>query len=486
MLAFCPPVKKIKTEYGAIASSLQSFDAESNFVSTKRKIVRRRPKTPTPVATNTTILDLNDDCLYKIFNLTLVSLSDFYSLSQTCSRLNGIGSEIFQRKVKICDLRHITDRNSKIVIGVLKAFRSVISELRLGMNAISNSNSSAILDTVIGDCTELKSLTIEGYKVPDNRNDIGKLGLLLKNLEKLHLEYVFIDDVDDSNAVVETASEPLIRNVFTGCQSLISLKVVNCHQFNQAIFESSFPKLEKFDYKSGAVDDYNNIRDFIMRHRNLKTFRLDTDDNDYLKILAAGCKNLTNLKIRLDTKLYLHPLPYRRPHPNMSDSLKSLANFQHLKELTIDCSGYDAATKLIRVLPQLSQSLECFHVEYFSGSLSLIPAVVQLKNLRIFRLHGHNGTVDISRMGELTELVELSFIDVEVKKVDLIKMVNSLVNLKKLKFYVNDFKITNELYAQLLHVLKQRKPDFQHLEMYCCTAIDFVRELCQTMVEIKF
>ncbi|XP_037028602.1 uncharacterized protein LOC119068868 [Bradysia coprophila] len=483
MLAFCPPVKKIKTEYGAKSSSSQSFDAESNFVCTKRKIVRRRLNTPIPVATSTTILDLNDDCLYKIFNLSLVSLSDFYSLSQTCSRLNGIGCDIFLRKVKICNLRHITDQNAEIVIGVLKAFRYVISELRLDMNAISHSNSSAILDTIIRDCTELKSLTIEGYKVPDNRKDIDKLGLLFKNLEKLHLEYVFIEDIDDSNAV-ETASEPLINNIFTGCQSLISLKVVNCYHFKLAIFESSFPKLEHFDYKSGAVDDDNNIRDFILRHRNLKTFRLDTDCNDYLEFLA-GCKNLTNLNIRLDTKLYLHPLLHR-PHSNVSDSVKSLANFQHLKELTIECSGYDAATKLIRVLPQLSQSLECFHVEYFSGSSALIPAVVQLKNLRIFRLHGHNGTIDISRMGELSELVELSLIDVEVKKVDLIEMANSLVNLKKLKFYVNDFQITNELYAQLLDVLGQRKPKSQHLEMYCRTAIDFVREFCQTMVEIKF
>lgn len=437
-----------------------------------------------PIVTSTNLLDLNDDCLYEIFDLTRVSLFDFYSLSQTCKRLNGIGADIFQRKVKICDWRHITDRNAEIIIGVLKTFRSVISELRLGMSAISYFNSSAIIDSIVRYCSELKSLTIDGCKIPNNQSDIDKLGMVFKNLERLHLEYVFIEDIDDTSEAIEAANKPLINNCFTDCEALISLKVVNCYHFKRAIFENSFPKLEHFDYKSGDFGVFNNINEFILRHCNLKSFRLDTDNNDYLGTLAAGCKNLTNLNIRLDSRLYCSPFSHRRPHS--SGSVKSLASFQHLKELTVECAGKEVAMELIKVLPQLSQSLKCLHVEHFSGSLTLIPAVVKLQNLRIFRLHGHSGIIDISRICELPTLVELSLIHVKVKNVDVIKMVNGLVNLKRLKFYVEDFKITNKLYAQLLDVLKQRKLEDQQLDMYCRTAIDFLRECCQPMVEIKF
>lgn len=389
---------------------------------------------------------------YEIFDRRFVSIDDLCSLAQTCKSLKEIASSICERRHKICDLKKAVVKRP---VTVLQTFGANLSDLRI--NFWRYSHPSLIMDAIIQNCTALKALTIELYKVPDNQKSITKMGSFFAKLEKLHMHYVSIEGYDlRRNNDIITAKGTLI-DFLSKCRSLIDFKAVGCSYLERIIFDSTFPKLEHLEYQSLGHPMWYNMEQFIQRHRNLKTFLFETGFDDIfetsLNALTVGCEKLEKF----------HFVLYSWNPQQQFESLIGLSKLQHLKELKIHCLYGENATKLIAVLPNLSKTLENLDLHSFHGNtLTLMPSISKLKNLRILRLSDFvvaDELISLNEVGALTKLVELSFEDVNVQNFDVIKIVRSLISLRKLKLIFNGagFEITENLRRQLVDVVKNRE-----------------------------
>lgn len=110
-----------------------------------------------------------------------------------------------------------------------------------------------------------------------------------------------------------------------------------------------------------------------------------------------------------------------------------------------------------------------------SRQSELISVVSQLRNLRKFRLHDTGGSIDINPIGELKQLTVLSLDLVQAKNnFDFLSIVDRLVNLMKLTFIVNKFKISEQTYVRLVEIVDLRlEARNRVLEISCPRAKDF-------------
>lgn len=112
-----------------------------------------------------------------------------------------------------------------------------------------------------------------------------------------------------------------------------------------------------------------------------------------------------------------------------NSSLESFKELKHLRELKIFRVS-DYTVKLIKVRLVFSLTLEV--LEQGKDDSELMSVVLQLKCLRVLKLHKSNNVDNINLIGELKQLTELSFIDVGAYHFDLIQIVSRLENLTKL------------------------------------------------------
>lgn len=419
------------------------------------------------------LLDLNDDCLEKIFDR--LPILELCSLVQTCSRMNRCGIRFFARKHKTV---HFNTVAKNPTLGqarkFFRTFGSVIFDLRINLGYThSTSIGSRIIDALIRHCTSLKALKIRSYSIPDNQDDITKMGLLFSNLIKLHLTEVFIDTCDGSIDNWDSYITPNgnIWDCFSNCRSLIDLTVKECFEFKRTIFESHFPKLQHLKYflREGYLS--YSVDGFFLRHKNLKSFSLQSKDEDYyisfVPVLTATCKNLEKLEFSLVSSGYSTGELAKH-----NTSLKSLARLQNLRELKVFFGNIINPTN---GLSSLSDSLEVLDLSYSSyDHAELIQVVAQLRNLRIFRLHYCYGLGDINLISELKQLTELSLRYVEAERFDLITIVDGLTNLTKINFFVNDFKISKKTYLRLVNIVDCRPNAMNRvLTLRCPTAEEF-------------
>ncbi|KAG4069689.1 hypothetical protein HA402_014712 [Bradysia odoriphaga] len=424
---------------------------------------------------STNLLDLNDDCLYAIFDLSRISLGDLCSLTRTCTRLKDIGTKIFEHKHnQSCDLRKIEEKISvAVATSVMQLFGSTMSKLCISLS--ESSHPIAIIDSITRYCKSLKSLTLESYEVPDNENAITGLGLLFVNLTTLHLINVNIQR--GGSAITTVRGTPI--NFFNQCQLLRSLRVEKCKNLERIIFESFFPKLERFSYSSYIN---GSIEGFILRHNGLKTFSLlmsySTNLISNLEALTIGCKDLVKLKFGVHTNALA---------PTTTWLTRCMARLKYLREIKlVSVNTASTVAKLAEVFPLTLETLE---LNFCTVDAALILAMVHLKNLRIFRLYMCRGSLDVSHLG-LTRLTELSFDETPsfglirfAPQFNLIHTVSNLIRLRKLKVNIKEFQLTKSLYHQLIDVIERRTDaENRYLEMECANvAKDFVYSNCRTV-----
>lgn len=500
MLPSSPPFKKMKTEHGDVITShgestiteraytfcfliflillrIHSICADHRH----REQMKLNNSNATmdykqPIldpASSINLIDLNDDCLYSIFDL--VSIVDLIALARSCNRLNVIGTRIFERKHKICDFSNMAVEHSVVACGVFNTFGSFIADLRIDLS-LYTFGAVKIIDSMVQNCNVLKSLTIKSYTVPDNQDDITKLGMLFEKLEVLRLEYVYVEGFEELNEmdVIVTPNGNLL-NLFTNCKSLIDFKILCSCNFKMAIFESGFPELQHFEYDIGEGYTDCKVTGFILRHRNLKSFSLNTRDIQNaaaLKVIAANCKSLEKLKFETDAE------------PD-DTALMCVEKLQQLTELKILWIRQNVTRLITKFRPK---SLTVLNLQYIEGGPELIPAISQIKTLRVLKLLETDPLYDLNPLGELKQLIELSILYMETTlKFDFIKLVERLVNLKKFKFITSGFTIGTTSYIRLVNVIKHR-PEIEnrYLELRCPTTNDFDDgSLCQTVKIIR-
>lgn len=427
---------------------------------------------------------MNDDCLYSI--LLHVSAMDLCWIGQTCVRLNAISKQLFKAKYKICIFDKTSAKTTVEAIQFFRHFGSLIVDLQIDMWSFDN----AVMDAVMQYCTPtLKALKLSAYEVPDKQEKIAEIGKLFQNLQELRIEAVYIDGVDQYSDDDIFTPEGNLINCFNNCQSLVNLQMLECFNLNRVIFESSFPSLHHFETVVYCPYDNSDklIEGFVLRHQNLKSFSLDSYNGEHyhghipaLNAVAANCKNLEKLEFGFGSS---------SDSDNYGLFLRNLSKLPELREIK-NFSTVDHASSLVKVLQNHRNKLEVLDLLHVESTAELIPALSQLSKLHFLRFNCCGGVLnDINPLGQLTELTALSIKCLwnPLLKFDLVKLVDRLVNLTRLKFNVHSFKIGNQIYLQLVHAVeKRRKLQNRTLQVDCPTTDDFIDLKLAAVKFIKF
>lgn len=119
------------------------------------------------------ILDLNDDCLYDIFNrLNCIDLS---SIDQTCMRFQRVAADVFTKKHTAINLT-MTELPGYSNVGVsqltlfqvrnlIMGYGSQVQKLQVAALSFKHENRYRVLDQIIRGCSGLKSLCLTGFYI---------------------------------------------------------------------------------------------------------------------------------------------------------------------------------------------------------------------------------------------------------------------------------------------------------------------------------
>lgn len=119
------------------------------------------------------ILDLNDDCLYDIFNM--LNTIDLSSVDQTCVRFQRVAGDVFRRNHTAINLT-TSDLPGYSNVGtgqltllqirnIFMGYGPLIQKLQVTALSFKQENRYRVLDQVIRSCTTLKSLHLTGFHI---------------------------------------------------------------------------------------------------------------------------------------------------------------------------------------------------------------------------------------------------------------------------------------------------------------------------------
>ncbi|XP_037031225.1 uncharacterized protein LOC119070828 [Bradysia coprophila] len=393
--------------------------------------------------TGTYLTDLNDDCLYEIFSRTSLNIMDLCSVAETCTRLKAIATRIFTKLHKSCKFNEMSLQTIHEMRRMLINFGSSITDLTIGpsyeLEQHYDGIAARVLDLVIRCCSKtLESLRLKDFQISDHL--IGKLRPMFAKLKLLHIDDGYIGDG---------------KQLFANCASLIELKVTNWeNDENGMIFENKFPKLERFKYKR-SHDDYDDydLETFVSNHKGLKALSMGNFHADCSSLLPVIAKNCTDLE-----KLNITGHHYDSPY-NYVEALKSLLTLKKLTKLKIKCDK-ENVTKFLKELPQLS-SLEYLELWFAQSDAEFIPALSELKNLKVLRLRDCNHLKNVDALANLDKLTELSIlipsptaiVDIEI---DIVALVKRLTDLKKLTIGLHSITVDRQMFLRLVSVVRER------------------------------
>lgn len=261
----------------------------------------------------TNILDLNEDCLRRVF--TELNLFDLCSVARTCTWFQTI-AECLVPKDSELHLRQQGPSNYRVVLNAYRPRICTRDEVETIFVAIGSLLTKV---TIVGDDIN-NELCLTGQpctKIPvvyDDEPEVTIGAKLKLNWEQLH-SLTLVDISLDKGTTL-----------FAGLNSLVSLdirKVTHC----RPIFESTFPKLEYFVYHGFLVIESHLIENprfqvsaesflaFISRHNRLKDVWLCFTSNEeiqtmIMQTIGRSCNDLIELTISFGSRneRFLRPL----------------------------------------------------------------------------------------------------------------------------------------------------------------------------------
>lgn len=119
------------------------------------------------------ILDLNDDCLFDIFNM--LNCIDLSAVDQTCTRFQRVASDVFRRKHTAINLTmtelpgYSNVGNSQLTLfqirNLLRGYGAQIQKIHVAALSFKQENRYRVLDLIIRNCKTLKSLCLTGFYI---------------------------------------------------------------------------------------------------------------------------------------------------------------------------------------------------------------------------------------------------------------------------------------------------------------------------------
>ncbi|XP_037049811.1 uncharacterized protein LOC119084081 [Bradysia coprophila] len=393
--------------------------------------------------TGTMLMDLNDDCLREILaRAAPMTLCSLLELSENCknNRLKAITIETFARKYKTCQLNQCAPTVDK-AHRLLANFGPLISNLVTAEYYAADKTMSHAVKSIGQFCSgTVTSLCLVSYTF--DKTDAKALKVLFNNLEKLALYFCHFErDAMDLLAHCESLVEiDLSDDGFMGHHD----KTVY-----EALFQHTFPNLEVF---TGDTTSYK-LKNFISRHKKLKTLSLSLQDHsDLLPTIADNCSELKILVIctgRFDSypvqqgNSHYYPIRYKMP-------VTRIASLKHLEFLQI--AYVQNPLECIQQLHHL-ESLKELIFESKCGSSRFMSALSQLKTLEMLHFFCSDKCVDFTPLAKMDRLKDLliSSSHGKIANLNLVYMVSRLTNLEKFHIYMfPDFEIDDKTNAELV------------------------------------
>lgn len=117
------------------------------------------------------VLDLNDDCLYDIFNM--LNCIDLSAVDQTCTRFQRVAGDVFRKKHTAINLTMsnlpgysnvgTTQLTLFQIRNLFIGYGQIIRKLQVAALSFKQENRHRVLDSIIRMCTGLKSLSLTGF-----------------------------------------------------------------------------------------------------------------------------------------------------------------------------------------------------------------------------------------------------------------------------------------------------------------------------------
>lgn len=323
----------------------------------------------------TSLLDLNDDCLFEIFSC--LHLLDLCAIRNSCSRLRNVADNYVGRTHKslttkwgctpIKSKQYSTIYRAEI-LQVLSSFGQQIDALTLDQDDFSSDALSdvllPILDAFCKKCP-LKHLILKNFVFSDEF--VANCSHPFANVGRLTLEKCISYDAIDE----------CIDECIKKCTGLEHLELIYV-DIDGTFLKQDFPMLRRFCVNSVPIDS-ELVKNFIAKNKQLNELSIvqcnETDDS----ILKSIAEHLTELEtLTLRTILVT---------PNYKDNLMELLNVAKLRELEIECNynANDDFLKSLAVKDQLA-SLGLASVELSEDVCNAIGNFKNLQNLKLVKI----------------------------------------------------------------------------------------------------
>lgn len=392
----------------------------------------------TPAASNTNLLDLNDDCLTRIFEH--LSVDDLLAVADTCSHFRTISANAFRaqhRRFKINTQNHSDDSLSK----VFQYFGQEITDLNVSMHNATLKKRRMMLELVLTHCEDkLESVRLHRFQV--DTPILHKLTQLFVRTKKLCLE----------NCHIEIPSDVCL---FPQCQSLIKLKISKCSNFDMQYLNGvCFPNLESFTYNDTILENkyFESsalLQQFLRQHTQLTKISINGYLNNYytiLPIIGQCCSQLERLYInaKCDT---LEDRQY-------NELIQSICSLRKLHKLKMQCRNRSPASFMGAA--QFNATLK--YVEFADGIVdsNLIEHLERFESLCVLILlnmdHAHLVVARIKQI-PLTEIVIQGYCDIADE--DLVVLVARLKLLRRLVLMDTGYQFSELTYLDLVRTRRR-------------------------------
>lgn len=378
--------------------------------------------------TTSSLLNLNDDCLFAVFNLC-DNLS-LVNLSETCTRFytlltgsyNYPNNKVFDVHTYVGNLGHLM--SLALVRQILRLMGSYFQTLDLWLLDMKDDHVIRCLESVMKHCKtnalirELK-LTTDHW----NKDYSTLIGPFLKNLEILDFCIMMgnkqIDSLPDLPALC-----PNLKKINTDV-----LLLEKCST-------TKMPNLESYSYElySDHLINSPKMLQFFDRNPQIKIFKCGYLRSHDLPSLAVHLPNIQKLSLIVS-------------EVSSSNDFVNLKNFKHLTKLKLSfVQGFTDMPKI-----NLRQTIECFRG--FNGLLELKLYFKQKNN------HPANviqqSIIVLSKM--LPNLERFDLVGFKLLESTVVNFIRFAGKLKSLHLHICDVYATESLITKLMTVRKSRQ-----------------------------
>lgn len=424
------------------------------------------------------ILDLNDDCIFKIYEF--LPAIDWCSLREACTRLQTISDICFQRQYKSLELKgkfiYGSENDLLTMVDVKRLIRNFgqwISTLNITRKSfVRGENFKKLIPLLDRYCKKLRNLQL--VKIDFDSEVIGECHRIFGNLRRLMIEKCIDNEVTLSSCI-------------TLCVSLKVLELTRLTKVDGHCLANNFKTLESFTVNYCTKLQYGHIREFMVKNSQLKTLNfVKSNLNTKLttvQVFEDICNYLPNL-LELSLRFCFEEF-----NGNVEQPLAKVRKLQIVGRHGLNLNP------LLHPLT-VHKTIENLHLASIVIHEEITETLCKLKTLKILKF---TAICEVKRdiykklLSELPSLVEIYIINCKPTTFsDLIELVEHSINVKKIVFIPYDrSSLTQDIFSSLINVRRENNGTLKvhvniHDHVHIVNDLELTKMLVEHYHKIKF